>query len=168
MWHTAHTGFTLFEKGILWREQMYVFPRFPSAIFRFIPLKRSSLFDSDKLLGTGLFNVKMCAYYGASFDCLYAQLLQRKKSMEDRASRCVWRHTAFFLLFIRTHTFFRRSQGRQIARPFFRKDCVSNFDTFNQMSAKALNLVLQGRFAAVQRLSFNLGPYHRTWYVSSG
>jgi hypothetical protein len=29
----AHTGFTHFEKGILWHERMYVFPRFLSAIF---------------------------------------------------------------------------------------------------------------------------------------
>jgi hypothetical protein len=29
----AHTGFTHFEKGILWHERMYVSPRFPSATF---------------------------------------------------------------------------------------------------------------------------------------
>ena len=64
----AHTGFTHFEKGILWHERMYVSPCFPSAIF--IPLKRAPFFDSDKLLGTGLFNT--CVLFDASFDCLYA------------------------------------------------------------------------------------------------
>lgn len=29
----AHTGFTHFEKGILWHERMYVSPHFPSATF---------------------------------------------------------------------------------------------------------------------------------------
>ena len=29
----AHTGFTHFEKGILWHERMYVSPHFPGATF---------------------------------------------------------------------------------------------------------------------------------------
>jgi hypothetical protein len=37
--------------------------------------------------------------------------------------------------------FFFRSQGRQIARPFFTKERISDFDIFDQTSAKALNLI---------------------------
>ena len=59
----AHTGFTHFEKGILWHERMYVF--FPIHSFSVsCLLKRFAFFfpplaffwNSDKLLGTGLFN----------------------------------------------------------------------------------------------------------------
>ena len=61
--------------------------------------------------------------------------------MEDRA----WSHTAspFFPLSIRTsHIFlFFPPQGRQIARPFFTKERISDFHIFDQTSAKALNLI---------------------------
>jgi cytochrome P450 len=67
----AHTGFTHFEKGILWHERI------------------------DKLLGTGLFN----------------------------AEGNQWRI------------------GRQIARPFFTKERISDFHIFEQASAKTLNLI---------------------------
>ena len=42
---------------------------------------------------------------------------------------------------LRPPFFFVRSQGRQIARPFFTKERVSDFDIFDQTSAKALNLI---------------------------
>ncbi|KAN0123146.1 cytochrome P450 monooxygenase CYP63 [Russula decolorans] len=67
----AHTGFTHFEKGILWHERI------------------------DKLLGTGLFNAE--------------------------GNR--WRI------------------GRQVARPFFTKERISDFHIFDQTSAKAINLI---------------------------
>ncbi|KAF8472289.1 cytochrome P450 monooxygenase CYP63 [Russula ochroleuca] len=67
----AHTGFTHFEKGILWHERI------------------------DKLLGTGLFNAE--------------------------GNR--WRI------------------GRQIARPFFTKERISDLNIFDQTSAKTLNLI---------------------------
>ncbi|KAI0298782.1 cytochrome P450 [Multifurca ochricompacta] len=67
----AHTGFTHFEKGILWHERI------------------------DKLLGTGLFN----------------------------AEGEQWRI------------------GRQIARPFFTKERISDFHIFEHSSAKTLNLI---------------------------
>ncbi|KAH8983624.1 cytochrome P450 monooxygenase CYP63 [Lactarius akahatsu] len=67
----AHTGFTHFEKGILWHERI------------------------DKLLGTGLFN----------------------------AEGNQWR------------------TGRQIARPFFTKERISDFHIFENTSAKTLNLI---------------------------
>ncbi|KAI0294197.1 cytochrome P450 monooxygenase CYP63 [Russula brevipes] len=67
----AHTGFTHFEKGILWHERI------------------------DKLLGTGLFN----------------------------AEGNQWR------------------TGRQIARPFFTRERISDFHIFEHTSIKALNLV---------------------------
>ncbi|KAI0249414.1 cytochrome P450 monooxygenase CYP63 [Lactifluus subvellereus] len=67
----AHTGFTHFEKGILWHERI------------------------DKLLGTGLFN----------------------------AEGNQWR------------------TGRQMARPFFSKERISDFHIFEQTSTKTLDLI---------------------------
>jgi hypothetical protein len=67
----AHTGFTHFEKGILWHERMYVFPPFFSASLSF-PLKRALPFFLEQRQASGngsLQRVRM----NASFDCLYAQ-----------------------------------------------------------------------------------------------
>jgi hypothetical protein len=68
-------------------------------------------------------------------------LLQRRKSMEDRALS----HMPFFSpLSIRTHPHSfppSRSQGRQVARPFFTKERISDFHIFDQTSAKAINLI---------------------------
>jgi hypothetical protein len=64
-------------------------------------------------------------------------LLQRRKSVEDRAS-----HTTFFFpLSTRTHPSPPHSQGRQIARPFFTKERISDLNIFDQTSAKTLNLI---------------------------
>lgn len=48
----AHTGFAHFEKGILWHERMYVHVPAPSQALFLIFF----FWNSDKLLGTGLFN----------------------------------------------------------------------------------------------------------------
>jgi hypothetical protein len=40
-----------------------------------------------------------------------------------------------------THNLFFSPQGRQIARPFFTKERISDFHIFDQTSAKALNLI---------------------------
>jgi hypothetical protein len=54
----AHTGFTHFEKGILWHERMYVPYSFFQRLLRFSSAFSFFAFfwNSDKLLGTGLFN----------------------------------------------------------------------------------------------------------------
>jgi hypothetical protein len=68
-------------------------------------------------------------------------LLQRRKSVEDRALS----HSPIFSpLSIRTYLPLfspSRFQGRQIARPFFTKERISDFHIFDQTSAKALNLI---------------------------
>jgi hypothetical protein len=55
----AHTGFPHFEKGILWHERMYdsVFP----GASQFSKRSPSPFLNSDKLLGTGLFNA--CVFF---------------------------------------------------------------------------------------------------------
>src|SRR5712671_123667 len=78
----AHTGFAHFEKGVLWHERMYVLISFPPPI-SFTSSARPP-FDSDKLLGTGLFNA--CVYELASFDCLYAH---RSPAKEISGESCV-------------------------------------------------------------------------------
>ena len=77
----------------------------------------------------------------ASFDCLYAQSSPAK---EIDGGSCVVSHSPFFSpLSIRTHphSFPSRSQGRQIARPFFLRERISDFHIFDQTSAKAINLI---------------------------
>jgi hypothetical protein len=73
-------------------------------------------------------------------------LLQRRKSVEDRALS----HTAPLSSSPRSlpeltlpPTLFplHVSQGRQIARPFFTKERISDFHIFDQTSAKAINLI---------------------------
>lgn len=80
----AHTGFTHFEKGILWHERMYVFSSVFPAPFSFPTQALVSPFDSDKLLGTGLFNA--CVILMLLLIAFMLSLLQRRKSVEDRAS----------------------------------------------------------------------------------
>lgn len=85
-------------------------------------------------------------FIGASFDCLYTQSSPAK---EIGGGSCVVPHSFFSPLSIRTylppHSFPplppSRSQGRQIARPFFTKERISDFHIFDQTSAKALNLI---------------------------
>jgi hypothetical protein len=65
-------------------------------------------------------------------------LLQRRKSVEDRASS----HIRPLSIRTHPHSFSSpRSQGRQIARPFFTKERISDFHIFDQTSAKAINLI---------------------------
>jgi hypothetical protein len=88
----------------------------------------------------------MRAYYDASSDCLYAQPSPAK---EIGGGSCV-ALAFFFPLSIRTYhspLSLLCSQGRQIARPFFTKERISDFHIFDQTSAKALNL-LSNRAAA--------------------
>jgi hypothetical protein len=63
----AHTGFTHFEKGILWHERMYVSlsPSLSQRHFHLTQARAPPFFDSDKFLGTGLFNA--CVLLNASF-----------------------------------------------------------------------------------------------------
>jgi hypothetical protein len=133
----AHTGFTHFEKGILWHERMYVFSSVFPAPFSFPTQALVSHFDSDKLLGTGLFNA--CVILMLLLIAFILSLLQRRKSVEDRAS-----HTLLLsALHPNSHPSppLLRSQGRQIARPFFTKERISDLNIFDQTSAKALNLI---------------------------
>ena len=60
-------------------------------------------------------------------------VLQRRKSVANRACTASFRSLPEF-----TSTFI---QGRQIARPFFTKERISDFHIFEQTSAKALNLI---------------------------
>jgi hypothetical protein len=73
----------------------------------------------------------------ASFDCLYTQFYQRRKSVENGAGKASSRSLAELI----TTTFVHLMQGRQIARPFFSKERISDFHVFEQTSAKTLNLV---------------------------
>jgi len=102
-------------------------------------IKRATHFDSDKLLGTGLFNA--CVLLMLLLIAFMLSLLQRRKSVEDRASS----HTALLLPALHPNSpplfFPSRSQGRQIARPFFTKERISDFHIFDQTSVKALNLI---------------------------
>ena len=136
----AHTGFTHFEKGILWHERMYVSPlTFPAPLS--FPLKRALPFDSDKFLGTGLFNV--CVLLTLLFDCLNAKPSPAK---EIGGGSCV---VIILLPALRPNSRPNspppfppsRFQGRQIARPFFTKERISDFHIFDQTSAKAINLI---------------------------
>ena len=72
----AHTGFTHFEKGILWHERMYVF--FPIHSFSVSCLLKRFAFFFPPLLFSGTATsfwerVSSTRAYDASFDCLYAQ-----------------------------------------------------------------------------------------------
>jgi len=58
---------------------------------------------------------------------------QRRKSVENRAL-----HSFLPALFPTSPSFI---QGRQIARPFFTKERISDFDIFEQTSGKTLNLI---------------------------
>ncbi|KAH9979194.1 cytochrome P450 monooxygenase CYP63 [Russula compacta] len=87
----AHTGFTHFEKGILWHERI------------------------DKLLGTGLFNAE-----GNRWRVVRPQLPPTlRPNLPPSLS----------------------IQGRQIARPFFSKERISDFHIFEETSVKTLNLI---------------------------
>jgi hypothetical protein len=128
----AHTGFTHFEKGILWHERMCVFPQFPSAIF--IPLKRSFPLTAINFWERAS---SMRAFYDASSDCLYTHPSPAK---EIGGGSCVAQPSSSRSPpELTTPTL--SSQGRQIARPFFTKERISDFHIFDQTSAKALNLV---------------------------
>jgi hypothetical protein len=63
-------------------------------------------------------------------------------SSEGNQWRMVRRIASFFPLFCRTQptTFLHLIQGRQMARPFFSKERISDFHIFEQTSAKTLNL----------------------------
>jgi hypothetical protein len=66
-------------------------------------------------------------------------LLQRRKSVEDRASSHTAPSSPRSPSELTPHSF--SSQGRQIARPFFTKERISDFHIFDQTSAKAINLI---------------------------
>ena len=68
-------------------------------------------------------------------------LLQRRKSVEDRACATLPSSRSPSELTLTPTFLFVRSQGRQIARPFFTKERISDFHIFDQTSAKALNLI---------------------------
>jgi len=130
----AHTGFPHFEKGILWHERMYV-PLFPIDFPPFLAFSSAPFFfsNSDKLLGTGLFN----AYVShSSFDYLYAQYSPAKEISGELYAT----HPLLPALHP-TLTFIHSSQGRQIARPFFTKERVSDFHILEKTSTKTLNLI---------------------------
>jgi hypothetical protein len=70
----AHTGFTHFEKGILWHERMYVPYSFFQRLLRFSSAFSFFVFFSG--IATSFWE-RVCStrVYDASFDCLYAQCL---------------------------------------------------------------------------------------------
>jgi hypothetical protein len=69
-------------------------------------------------------------------------LLQRRKSVEDRASHSLLLSALHPNSYPSFHPFLlRSSQGRQIARPFFTKERISDLNIFDQTSAKTLNLI---------------------------
>ena len=78
-------------------------------------------------------------YIDASSDCLYAQPSPAK---EIGGGSCVAHPSSFRSPPELTPLSpLLRSQGRQIARPFFTKERISDLNIFDQTSAKALNLI---------------------------
>jgi hypothetical protein len=75
----------------------------------------------------------------ASFDCLYAQCYPAKEISGERCGKKASCRSLAEL--ITTTTFVHLMQGRQIARPFFSKQRISDFHIFEQTSAKTLNLI---------------------------
>lgn len=63
---------------------------------------------------------------------------QRRKSVENRA--CTASFPLSFRASAHLHTLLH-IQGRQIARPFFTRERISDFDIFEQTSVKTLNLI---------------------------
>ncbi len=101
------------------------------------PLKRASLLTAinfwEQVSSTRAFYLMLLLI------AFMLSLFQRRESMEDRASKqslLPALHPNSPPLFFPT-----RCQGRQIARPFFTKERISDFHIFDQTSAKALNLI---------------------------